>query len=103
MTGPATFSLFTCRLPPERGFLIAAGLEGCLAFGGGSHSPGTMAWLAETQGFAGQDMAALRRLRFTGDVWAMPEGTAVFAGEPLLEVTGPAAERSSPRPCCSTT
>jgi nicotinate phosphoribosyltransferase len=93
MTGPATFSLFVRDLPPDRGFLIAAGLEDCLAFlADFSFTVGDLAWLADTQGFREQDLAALRQLRFTGDVWAVPEGTAVFAGEPLVEVTAPAAE-----------
>lgn len=34
-----------------------------------------------------EDLAALRGLRFTGDVWAIPEGRVVLAGEPLVEVT----------------
>ena len=34
----------------------------------------------------------LRQVRFTGDVWAVPEGTPVFAGEPLLRVTAPVTE-----------
>ena len=93
MTGPATFSLFARRLPPGRGFLIAAGLEDCLAFlETFAFTDADLAWLADTQGFTGQDLAAFRQLRFSGDVWAVPEGTAVFAGEPLLEVTAPAAE-----------
>jgi nicotinate phosphoribosyltransferase len=93
MTGPATFSLFARFLPPERGFLIAAGLEDCLAFlEGFSFTPDDLAWLGETQGFGEQDLAAFAALRFTGEVWAVPEGTAVFAGEPLLEVTAPIAE-----------
>jgi nicotinate phosphoribosyltransferase len=93
MTGPATFSLFARRLPPDRGFLIAAGLEDCLAFlEQFAFTPADIAWLAESQGFSEPDMEALRRLRFTGDVWAVPEGTAVFAGEPLVEVTAPVAE-----------
>jgi nicotinate phosphoribosyltransferase len=93
MTGPATFSLFVRRLPRQRGFLIAAGLEDCLAFlESFAFTDADLAWLADTQGFTGEDVAAFRRLRFTGDVWAMPEGTAVFADEPFLEVTAPAAE-----------
>jgi len=93
MTGPATFSLFARRLPPGRGFLIAAGLEDCLAFlETFAFTDADLAWLAESQGFTGQDLAAFGQLRFSGDVWAVPEGTAVFAGEPFLEVTAPAAE-----------
>jgi len=93
MTGPATFSLFVRRLPPDRGFLIAAGLEDCLAFlEQFAFTTADIAWLAESRGFSERDLEALRRLRFTGDVWAVPEGTAVFAGEPLIEVTAPIAE-----------
>jgi nicotinate phosphoribosyltransferase len=90
MTGPATFSLFVRRLPPDRGFVIAAGLEDCLAFlEQFTFTAADIAWLAGSQGLREQDLEALRRLRFTGDVWAVPEGTAVFAGEPLIEVTAP--------------
>lgn len=93
MTGSATFSLFTRHLPADRGFLVAAGLEDCLAFlEAFSFTAADLAWLATAQGLATQDLAALERLRFTGEVWALPEGTVVFAGEPLLEVTAPVAE-----------
>ena len=93
MTAPATFSLFARRLPADRGFLIAAGLEDCLAFlEAFSFTGDDLAWLRETQGFGERDLEAFARLRFTGDVRAVPEGTAVFADEPLLEVTAPIAE-----------
>ena len=93
MVGSATFSLFARRLPPDRGFLIAAGLEDCLAFlEQFSFTAADIAWLAESQGFTEQDLAALGRVRFTGDVQAVPEGTAVFAGAPLIEVTAPIVE-----------
>lgn len=93
MTGPATFSLFARRLPADRGFLIAAGLEDCLAFlETFAFTDADLAWLADRQGFTSEDATAFGQLRFTGDVWAVPEGTAVFAGEPFLEVTAPAAE-----------
>jgi len=64
MTGPATFSLFVRRLPADRGFLIAAGLEDCLAFlEQFTFTAADTAWLAGSQGFTGPDLAALRRLR----------------------------------------
>jgi nicotinate phosphoribosyltransferase len=93
MTAEATFSLFVRRLPEDRGFLIAAGLEDCLAFlETFSFSEEDLSWLAASQGYDNQTLSALRRLRFSGDVWAVPEGTPVFAGEPLLELTAPVAE-----------
>ncbi len=92
MTGTATFSCFVRRLPPERGFLVACGLEDVL-----DHLEG----LACTE----DDLAALERiglpatalhelagLRFSGDVVAVPEGTILAPDEPLLEVTAPIAE-----------
>src|SRR6266536_1851520 len=53
---------------------------------------GALAWLGGTLGFDQPALDAFRRLRFTGEVWAVPEGRVVFAGEPLLEVTAPIAE-----------
>jgi nicotinate phosphoribosyltransferase len=93
MSGPATFSLFVRQLPLDRGFLVAAGLEDCLAFlEGFGFDEGELAGLADTLGFDRATVEAFGRLRFTGDVWAVPEGRVVFAGEPLLEVTAPIAE-----------
>ena len=93
MVGPATFSLFVRRLPADRGFLVAAGLQECLAFlEGFRFGDGELAWLHHEQGFDQATVAALGGLRFTGDVWAVPEGRVVFADEPLLEITAPIAE-----------
>jgi nicotinate phosphoribosyltransferase len=92
MNAEATFSLFVRDLPPERGFVVAAGLEGCLEFLEGLRfDDEDLAYLA-TIGFDAVALAAFRGLRFTGDVWAIPEGRIVFGGEPLLEVTAPIAE-----------
>jgi nicotinate phosphoribosyltransferase len=93
MTGEAVFSLFARRLPKGRGFLIAAGREDCLAFlESFSFTGSDLAYLRRTQDYGEATLERFRRLWFTGDVWAVPEGTAVFAGEPLLEVTAPIAE-----------
>jgi len=93
MVGPATFSLFVRNLPPGRGFLVASGLEDCLAFlERFCFDEDELAWLGGTLGFDQPALDAFRRLRFTGEVWAVPEGRVVFAGEPLLEVTAPIAE-----------
>jgi nicotinate phosphoribosyltransferase len=92
MTAPATFSLFVRRLPPERGFLVAAGLEDVLQFLEEFHfDEEELSYLA-SQGFDEEELDAFATLRFTGDVWAVPEGTVVFADEPLLEVTAPLPE-----------
>ncbi len=93
MDGQATFSLFARRLPPERGFLVAAGLDDCLRFLESAHvGRGDRAYLRSIPGFTPEDTRALAGLRFTGDVWAVPEGTVVFENEPLLELTAPIAE-----------
>jgi nicotinate phosphoribosyltransferase len=93
MRGPAVFSLFVRRLPRERGFLVASGLEDCLTYLESLRfEPEDLAYLGEHAGFDDGALEALRPLRFTGDVWAVPEGRVVFADEPLLEVTAPIAE-----------
>lgn len=93
MGGRATFSLFARHLPPDRGFLVAAGLEDCLAFlEQFSFEDDDLEYLRRAQGFDDSVAEAFRDLRFTGDVWAVPEGRIVFANEPFLEVTAPIAE-----------
>lgn len=92
MTDVATFSLFVRRLPTARGFLVAAGLDDALGLLESFAFDDTdLAWLA-SQGFAPEDIEGFAGLRFTGDVWAVPEGELVFADEPLLEVTAPLPE-----------
>jgi nicotinate phosphoribosyltransferase len=92
MTETATFSLFCRRLPRDRGFLVAAGLEDCLSFlEVFAFDEADLGYLASI-GFDEDALRHFRSLRFTGDVWAVPEGSIVFADEPLLEVTAPIAE-----------
>src|SRR5437879_12311192 len=93
MTGTATFSLFVRSLPAMRGFLVAAGVESCLdLLADFSCEEDDIRYLRETQGYAERDLEAFRKLRFTGDVWAIPEGRIALAGEPVLEVTAPLPE-----------
>ncbi len=93
MHGPATFSLFTRKLPAQRGFLVAAGLDDALSFlEQFRFDDEEIEYLRDVVGLDEASLAALRRIRFTGDVWAIPEGRVAFADEPLLEVTAPIAE-----------
>lgn len=88
----ATFSLFFRDLPEHRGYMIAAGLEQVIhyieriEFGNRS-----IEYLNE-QGFDDTFLEYLRSFEFSGKVRAMPEGSLVFANEPLLEVTAPILE-----------
>jgi nicotinate phosphoribosyltransferase len=91
--GRATFSLFTRRLPPGRGFLLAAGLEDALEYlRSFRFADSAIGYLASLKRFRPEFLAHLRELRFTGEVRAVPEGTVVFADEPMLEVTAPILE-----------
>ncbi|HET9177953.1 MAG TPA: nicotinate phosphoribosyltransferase [Terriglobia bacterium] len=91
----ATFELFVRSLPAERSFLVAAGVDDALDY-------------LESLRFSDDDIAYLRGLalfralpedffeylrtfRFEGDVAGVPEGTVVFAEEPILQLTAPVA------------
>jgi nicotinate phosphoribosyltransferase len=92
MTGRATFSLFVRGLPPERGFLVAGGVDDCLEYlGSFRFEDEDLAWLAH-HGFSKETIEAFRGLRFTGDVESVVEGRVVLPGEPLLEVSAPLPE-----------
>src|SRR5256714_2474819 len=93
MTGLATFSLFVRGLPKQRGFLVAAGIAGCLDYLQDLRvDEDEIRYLGDELQFPQRDLEAFRQFRFTGDVWGVPEGRVVFAGEPLLEVTAPLPE-----------
>jgi nicotinate phosphoribosyltransferase len=86
----AVFSLFVRRLPRRRNYLVACGLEDGLSFLEGLRfSDDALAYLRLLGLFTDRLLGWLREFRFTGDVHALPEGTPVFGGEPLLEVVAP--------------
>lgn len=93
MTGTAVFELFFRKLPPRRGFLMAAGLEQAVEFLENLRfSSDDLAYLAGTKRLSRELIAALASLRFTGDVDALPEGTVLFADEPIIRVIAPLPE-----------
>jgi nicotinate phosphoribosyltransferase len=90
MTGTAVFELFTRKLPPGRNFLVAAGLEQALDFVADLRfGEEELDWIERSGLFRPDFAAELARLRFTGDIHALPEGTIFFPNEPLLRVTAP--------------
>jgi nicotinate phosphoribosyltransferase len=90
MEDTAVFEFFARRLPPARGFLLAAGLEQALEFLENLHfSPEELDWLRASGRFNERFLGRLKDLRFTGDVHALPEGTPCFADEPILRITAP--------------
>jgi nicotinate phosphoribosyltransferase len=92
----ATFELFVRNLPPQRNYLVAAGLEQALEFLEKVHfTPQEIEYLRNHPVFRsirGEFFDYLGQFRFTGDAWAMPEGTLVFPGEPMLRLTAPIIE-----------
>jgi nicotinate phosphoribosyltransferase len=92
----ASFELFVRSLPPQRGYLLAAGLEQVLDFlEDVRFQPEDISFLRRHSAFAHVSDAFfdyLKTFRFTGEVWAVPEGTPIFGEEPLLRVTGPIIE-----------
>ena len=95
----AVFGLFFRRPPFGGGYAIAAGLADALQYlGDFAFSADDVAYLAELRGNDGERLLEpgfleyLRSLRLAVDVEAVPEGTAVFAHEPLLRVRGPLAQ-----------
>jgi nicotinate phosphoribosyltransferase len=89
----AVFEFFSRRLPKQRRFLMAAGLEQALSFlGTVRFGADEIEWLAASGRFDRRLLDYAAVFRFSGDVDAMPEGTIFFADEPILRVTAPIAE-----------
>jgi nicotinate phosphoribosyltransferase len=89
---PATFDVFIRRLPENRSYFLFAGLEQALLFlENVKFTEKHLAYL-QKQGFNKQFLNYLRNFKFTGEVWAAPEGTVAFPCEPLIRVTAPIIE-----------
>jgi nicotinate phosphoribosyltransferase len=90
MTETAVFEFFVRKLPPRRGFLVAAGLEQVVDYLEGLRfGDEEIAYLEHSGRFPAHLLDWLRDFRFTGDVDALPEGTVFFADEPAVRVTAP--------------
>ncbi len=93
MTERAVFSLFVRRLPPNRNFLIACGLDTVLDYLESLRfTQQDLAYLDTLEIFSDRFLAWLADIRFIGDVHAVREGTPVFANEPIMEVEAPLPE-----------
>ncbi len=90
MNEPAVFEFFVRKLPERRGFLLAAGLEQVIDYLASLRFDSeVLAWIAQSGRFSSRLVDYLADFRFTGHVDAVPEGTAFFAGEPILRLTAP--------------
>ncbi|MDH5741207.1 MAG: nicotinate phosphoribosyltransferase [Nitrospira sp.] len=90
MTGPAVFELFVRKLPANRNFFVAAGLEQVLNYLVQLQvTQEELAWLDQSRRFSSGLLHYLETLRFTGDVEAMAEGTLFFPHEPILRIIAP--------------
>jgi len=93
MLDTAAFELFVRKLPGSRNFLMAAGLDQALEFLESLRfEEAEIAWLEKSGLFRGDFLDRLRKLRFTGDVHAMAEGTVFFPNEPIVRVVAPMPE-----------
>jgi nicotinate phosphoribosyltransferase len=92
-TGTVSFEMTVRSLPDTRGYLVTAGLEQVLAFLLSLRYDAAGLEFLRSQGVFRPDfLDHLTALRFTGDVDAIPEGTPIGAGVPLLRVTAPRVE-----------
>lgn len=90
---PSCFYLSVRRMPAKRGFLVAAGFDRVLeALEQFRFEPAAIEYLDSLKIFRAEFLDFLGRLRFTGDVHALPEGTIFFEQEPILEVRAPLIE-----------
>ncbi|HUJ84669.1 MAG TPA: nicotinate phosphoribosyltransferase [Candidatus Acidoferrales bacterium] len=89
---PATFDLFIRRLPENRSYFLFAGLEQCLQYLQNITFNDAHLEYLKARGFHRDFLEYLRGFNFTGEVWAIPEGSLAFPNEPLIRVTAPIIE-----------
>ena len=93
MDQTAVFELTFRKMPANRNFMVAAGLGDVLEFlSNFRFDDQDLEYLERRGEFSGAFLQRLKKLRFTGDVNALPEGTLVFPHEPILQVIAPITE-----------
>ena len=87
------FDIFFRSVPDGGGFAIAAGLEQAIRYIQQLHfDEDDIAYLRGRKMFSEGFLESLRNYKFTGDIWAVPEGTPIFPNEPIMTVRAPAIE-----------
>lgn len=87
------FDVFFRSIPDNGGFAIAAGLEQVVDYIQNLHfTEEDIEYLRSKGGFVEEFLDYLRNFRFTGDIWAVPEGTPIFPREPIMIVRAPAIQ-----------
>lgn len=87
------FDVFFRNVPDDGGFAICAGLDQLIDYIEDLHfDEADIAYLREKHLFSEEFLAYLREFRFTGDIWAIPEGTPIFPREPVVTVRAPAIQ-----------
>ncbi len=89
---PATFDLFVRRLPENRSYFLFAGLDEALQYLQNIKFTDEHLAYLKKQGFRQDFLDYLRDFKFSGEVWAVPEGTLAFPNEPLMRITAPIIE-----------
>src|SRR5437899_10937677 len=93
MNGVAVFDLFLRRITENRNYFVACGLDRVLDYLDAFCFYGdAVEYLQSLNRFSSAFLGSLRDLRFTGDVYGVPEGTVIFANEPILESVAPLPE-----------
>jgi len=89
----AYFDVFFRRVPDGGGYAIAAGLEQIVDYIRDLHfTPADIEFLRDKKIFSEEFLQFLAGFKFTGDIWAVPEGTVIFPGEPIMTVRAPTIE-----------
>ena len=87
------FDVFFRKVPDGGGFAIAAGLEQVIEYVKNlNFSDEDISFLRSKNLFSEEFLTYLRTFRFTGDIYAVPEGTPVFPGEPIMTICAPSVE-----------
>lgn len=91
--GIAYFDVFFRKIPDNGGYAIFAGLEQIINYIKNLHFENEdIEYLRNTNKFTNKFLDYLYNFKFTGDIWAVPEGTVVFPNEPLITIRAPIIE-----------